>query len=275
MADVPVQVIVAAFKDEQRADNALQQLKELQKEKVIHIEDAAVLRKDADGKLHLKETADMGGGKGAVIGGVTGGVIGLLAGPVGLAVGLGAVVGGLAAKLRDSGFNDARLRKLGEGLTPGSSAIVAVVEHTWVAEVERQMAEQGADVITEALRDDIAAQLRAGGEVSYTAIATGDALATERAAVSDERAEISRTIETDEGVIVEGAVATKDEAAAGVAVVTDEGAAVVVERLKKEPEASGGTTETKPAETTASGSAPASGASATAQTGGTEKPAST
>src|SRR5215203_1255170 len=121
MSDVPVQIVVAAFKDEATADQALRDLKELQSEKQIKIRDAAVLRKDAAGKLHVKETEDMG----AVIGGVTGGVIGLLAGPVGLAVGLGAVIGGLAAKMRDSGFNDERLKRLGEGLTPGSSAIVA------------------------------------------------------------------------------------------------------------------------------------------------------
>jgi uncharacterized membrane protein len=211
MADVPVQVIVAAFKDERSADEALRQLKELQSEKLIHIEDAAVLRKDASGVLHLKETADMGAGKGAVIGGVAGGVIGLLAGPIGLAAGLGALVGGLSAKLRDSGFSDARLRKLGEGLTPGSSAIVAVVEHTWVADVERQMAEAGADVVTQALSDDIAAQLRAGGDVAYTAVATGDALATERVAVSDERAEVSKVVATDEGLYAEGAIVTKKE----------------------------------------------------------------
>src|SRR5215217_9229920 len=179
MSDVPVQIVVAAFKDEATADQALRDLKELQSEKQIKIRDAAVLRKDAAGKLHVKETEDMGGGKGAVIGGVTGGVIGLLAGPVGLAVGLGAVIGGLAAKMRDSGFNDERLKRLGEGLTPGSSAIVAVIEHTWVADVERAMYEAGADVVTEQLSADIAKQLQAGGQVAYTAIATGDVVATE------------------------------------------------------------------------------------------------
>ena len=66
MSDVPVQIVVAAFKDEATADQALRSLKELQSEKQIKIRDAAVLRKDETGKLHIKETADMGGGKGAV-----------------------------------------------------------------------------------------------------------------------------------------------------------------------------------------------------------------
>ena len=69
--------------------------------------------KDDKGKLHIKETADMGGGKGATIGGVAGGVIGAIAGAA-LAgpVLVGALVGGLAAKLKDSGFDNDR--KLGD-----------------------------------------------------------------------------------------------------------------------------------------------------------------
>src|SRR6266567_4017494 len=132
--DVPVQVIVAAFNDEHGAEKALQALKEARKEKLIGIQDAAILRRDAGGKLHIKETADMRGGKGAVIGGV-------------------------AAKLRDSGFPDERLKMLGKALTPGTSAIIAVIEHRWVAEYEQALAEYGADVVTQAVEASIAAQL--------------------------------------------------------------------------------------------------------------------
>src|SRR5512134_3171918 len=129
MSEVPIQLIVAAFKDEKSAKEALKALKQAQKEKLIKIDNAAVLRKDEKGKLHIKETADRGGGKGAVLGGVTGAAIGLIAGPL-LVVpaAVGALVGGLAAKARDSGFSDERLKTIGEGLKPGSSAIVAVVE---------------------------------------------------------------------------------------------------------------------------------------------------
>ena len=53
------------------------------------------------------------------------------------------------------------MREIGEGITPGSSAIIAVIEHRWVAEVQRMMAEAGAQVMTEALKEDLAAQLEA------------------------------------------------------------------------------------------------------------------
>ena len=121
---------MAAFQDEEAAGETLKQLKELKKEKIIGIVDAAVIRKDDDGKIHIKETADMTGKKGAGVGALIGGAVGLLAGPVGLWAGGAAIVGWLAAR-RDKGFKDERLEKVGEALNPGTSAIIAVVEHKW------------------------------------------------------------------------------------------------------------------------------------------------
>src|SRR5262245_40875824 len=103
MSDVPVQLIIAAFQDEDSAKEALKALKRLKKEKLIGIQNAAVLRKDEKGKIHIKETADMGGGKGSVLGGVAGAAIGIIAGPALIVpAAVGALVGGLSAKLRDS-----------------------------------------------------------------------------------------------------------------------------------------------------------------------------
>jgi len=252
MSDVPVEVVVAAFKDEKSASEALKALKQARNEGLIKIVDAAVLRKDADGKLHIKETADMGGGKGAVIGGVLGGVVGVLAGPIGWAALGGAVIGGLAAKLHDGGFKDERLKKLGEGLGPGNSAIVAVVELTWVKQVEKALADAGADAVTEELSADIAKQLAAGGEVAYTALATDDALATSRVATSDTKVEVTNTVSTAEGTYIEGAVATKDEVVAGAALITSEGVSGVVVSGKPDEAAKPAEVEAaKPAEETA------------------------
>jgi uncharacterized membrane protein len=261
MSDVPVELIAAAFQDEKGADQALKELKAAKKQGLIKIENAAVLRKDQKGKLHIKETHDMGGGKGAVLGGVGGAAIGLIAGPALIVpVAVGALVGGLTAKLRDSGFSDKRLETLGEGLTPGSSAIVAVVDHTWVAQVEKEMAEAGADVMTATLQADIASQLEAGHDVAYSALATNEGFATSRVAAGEDEVEASEMVITDEGVytsqfvatedgfavrqseetaegyFVEGAVVTKDEAVYAAAVETDEGAAAVIATAVPEEE---------------------------------------
>lgn len=179
-ANVPVQVIVAAFKDVNGASDALKTLQEAKHDKLIGIKDAAVITKDSNGKVKIKETADMRAGKGATIGAVAGGVIGLLAGPVGWAALGGGVIGGLAAKLRDSGFPDERLKQLGEGLTPNSSALVAVIDHRWVADVEQELARQQADLVMQSLTDDIQKQLTAGGEVTYTVVDDGNAVVAAR-----------------------------------------------------------------------------------------------
>ena len=211
MSEVPVQLIVAAFKDEKTAKEALKALKQAQKEKLIKIDNAAVLRKDEKGKLHITETADMGGKKGAALGGVAGAAIGLIAGPALLVpAAVGALVGGLAAKLRDSGFSNARLETLGEGLKPGSSAIVAIVEHTWVNQVENAMAEAGADMMTASISADISAQLDAGHEVAYTAISSQEGFAAARVAGGENGVEGGQIMVDDSGVYGARYVATKE-----------------------------------------------------------------
>jgi len=223
MSDVPVQLIVAAFDDERAAKEALKTLKEAKKAGLIKIENAAVLRKDEKGKLHIKETQDMGGGKGAVFGGVAGAAIGLIAGPaLVVPAAVGALVGGLTAKLRDTGFSNQRLETLGEGLQPGSSAIVAVVEHTWVDKVEEALAEAEADVMTAEIKADIATQLEAGHEVAYSVLSSQEGFLAGRVAGGEDEVEGGilsvdesgmyggRFVATKAGFVVEEMTATED-----------------------------------------------------------------
>ena len=256
MSDVPVEIIVAAFQDPNGASAALEELKQAKKQGLIKIEDAAILVKDADGKLRIKETADMGGGKGAVIGGVLGGVVGLLAGPIGWAALGGAVIGGLVAKSHDGGFSDARLKQIGDSLKPNTSAIIAVIDHVWVAEVERQMQKAGADTVTASLSADIAKQLAAGKDVAYSAVSTSEGVAVSRAAAGGDEAEVSTVVTTDQGTYAETVQKKGDDVTAVAAVITDEGAVAVVATGKiaaepPAPDAAASTdaaTDAKPAE---------------------------
>jgi uncharacterized membrane protein len=227
MSEVPVELIIAAFQDEKMAKQALNALKEAQRQKLIKINNAAVLRKDEKGRLHIKETADMGGGKGAAIGGVAGAAIGLIAGPALLVpAAVGALVGGMSAKLRDSGFSDARLKALGARLTPGSSAIVAVVEHTWVDQVKKAMAEAGANLFTEEIGADISAQLEAGHEVAYTAIASEGGFAAARVAGGEDEIEAGALVVDDSGLYGGRFVATPEGFAVIALQADDEGLTV-------------------------------------------------
>ena len=234
MSDVPVQVVVAAFKDEASADDVLKSLKEAKKQGLIKIVDAAVLRKDDKGKLHIKETADMGGGKGAVIGGVLGGVIGLLAGPIGWAALGGAVIGGLAAKMRDGGFKDDRLKKLGEGLGPATRP-------SWRWSNTPGCATSKSSGRSGCASCDRGIQRRHRPTVGWAArwlippsppgmLWRRDAWRSairrwKRPTRDDRRRHVS-----------EGVVATKDEVVAGAAMITSEGVTGIVVEAKAEPE---------------------------------------
>ena len=237
MSEVPVQVIVAAFQDEQAAGKALDELKQAKKDGLIEIRDAAVLTKDPSGKLHVKDVKDWGFGKGALAGGVVGVVAGLLAGPVGWGLLGGALIGGVAAKMADGGFDNKRLEQIGASLKPGSSAIIAVVDHVWVAKAEAILRQQSQDATTQAISADIASQLDQGRDVVYTAIAANGAVAVERAAVGKDSAELGKMVATEDGVVAAGANITPDKVTAGVVVATQEGVAGVVAEGKPAAEA--------------------------------------
>lgn len=206
MSDTPVQVIVAAFNSPEKAGQVLAELKQGKKEGLIGIIDAAVVVKDAEGKLKITDSRRRGV-RGFITGGVIGSVLGLLlAPPVGVvALGAGAI-GTLVGKLRGAPLK-AELKDIGSALPPNSSAIVAVVEHTWVAKLEAQLAVEGARVVQETIKADIAAQLNAGGNVLYTA--TGGGVA--RVAETPEGTRVSGVIDSTNGVFIGDAQFTDEQ----------------------------------------------------------------
>jgi uncharacterized membrane protein len=120
----------AFFGDEDGAAMALNDLTE----NGLFLLTAATLQADINGKVHVKELKDMGGGKGAAIGGVIAAGLGLFAGALLLPVAVGAAVGGMAAKLGDSGFPNADLKARAQKLAPGSSVLlIATRPSDWPA----------------------------------------------------------------------------------------------------------------------------------------------
>lgn len=154
-----IKVVAATFSNESGAARALEVLSSaLAKDQVGN---AAVLKMSAKGELEFEETEDPGFKKGAVRGGVAGGVAGLILPGVGTVIGaaLGGAATGLAAKLRDSGFPDERLKELGKSLTPGTSALVAVIEEDSIERAEGLLRELDANVVTEGVEAELASLL--------------------------------------------------------------------------------------------------------------------
>lgn len=140
---VDIAFVVALFDDVTSAKKAYGDLRDLAREGFFQIESAAYLEKTDRSKIKVHEYKDWRGGQGALAGGTAGLVIGLIGGAVLLPVGVGALIGGIMAKVHDTGFNDKNLGKLADSLPPGTSALVAIVEDDYTVEVEDEMKKSG------------------------------------------------------------------------------------------------------------------------------------
>jgi uncharacterized membrane protein/sporulation protein YlmC with PRC-barrel domain len=156
-----VELVVLTLPETNQANEALQILKKSIKDEDIAVLNMAVLVKQSDGQTSIRETEDVDPRHGALFGAITGGLIGLLGGPVGAVIGAaaGAATGGVAAGRIDMGFPDDYLKVLQQGLQPGSSALVVLVEKEGVEKVMAALANFDGQPLRHALTDDIVTQL--------------------------------------------------------------------------------------------------------------------
>ena len=146
---MPIELFIATFEeDEQAAGQALKRIQELDKQEALELEDAAVVVRTETGEVQVADPGDIDPKRARLVGAVTGGLIGLIGGPVGAIA--GAIVGGtggnVASKLLDYGVSDELIESVEKGLQPGSSAIIAYVQLTWIEEAIARLEERGATV---------------------------------------------------------------------------------------------------------------------------------
>jgi uncharacterized membrane protein len=165
---VPGHAVIASFRFEEGASRALAKLKDRCAADDLAFQNAAVLKVSTDGKLHIKETADMSGSKGMAVGGVVGAVIGLFGSAVIWPIGVGAAIGGLASKLRDSGFPNHRLTEVGNRLKPGDSLLIVAVEDTQVNSVSALLKDAGASLVQEAIDGKVVEELETAAAAAPT-----------------------------------------------------------------------------------------------------------
>jgi uncharacterized membrane protein len=206
-----VQAIVAAFSSPEGAQEVMDDLKQGKKDGLIGIIDAAVVVKDADGKLKITDAKRRSRRtRGLITGGVVGGLVGLLAGPVGWAALGGGAVGALAGRIANTPMRHT-MQGIGEALPPNSSAIVAVIEHTWISDLENAMIAEGAAVLRSAIAADIAQTLQEGGNVLYTVGEGPDSVGAARAAETPDGTSVSGFIADEAGVTILDAQFTDEE----------------------------------------------------------------
>jgi uncharacterized membrane protein len=218
--------LVMAFNDEKAGDQALDAMKKAKKEKQFYFEEAAVIRQDANGKVHYHETGDMGTRKGAGIGALVGGVLSFLGGPIGLAVGagLGAAAGALAAS-KDSGFRNESLNMVGVALKPSTSAVVTITSHDFLKAVQKQVPVEQIRESVANLSAHLGDRLKQGKDVALGILLTDTGLAMQEIAVNDESAEVVSAVITSDAIVAGSAVVTNDAVGYEVVAATAEGVA--------------------------------------------------
>src|SRR5262245_34910832 len=123
-------LVVLGFDGMHTADDVLNKVRALQKEYLIDLEDACVVERDKGGKVYIKQAVNLtalGAAGGGSRGALWGAIVGLLfLNPLaGMAIGAltGAGIGALSGSLVDYGISDDFVKKLGQTIPEGSSAL--------------------------------------------------------------------------------------------------------------------------------------------------------
>jgi uncharacterized membrane protein len=160
-------LVCIAYKDRETADKVLNELRQLEVEHLIDLEDACVVDRDDNGKVHLKQAVNLTAA-GAASGGIWGGMFGLLIGLLflnpllgwlgGAAVGAGA--GALSGKLADYGIDDDFMKQLGSNIQPGGSALFVLVRKVTPDKVLPEIEKYGGTVLKTSFSHEQDEQLR-------------------------------------------------------------------------------------------------------------------
>ena len=161
-------LVVLDFDGIHTADEVLNKLRSLQKEYLIDLEDACVVEREKDGKVHIKQAVNLTA-VGATQGGMSGALWGALVGflflnPLaGMAIGglVGAGAGALSGSLADYGINDDFVRRLGETIPPGSSALFVLVKSVTFDKILPEIEPYKPKVLKTSLSNEAEAKLKA------------------------------------------------------------------------------------------------------------------
>jgi uncharacterized membrane protein len=153
-------LVVLTFKDEASAEQMRDKLVGLQKLELIKLSDAAVVVRQQDGKVKVKQAVSLVGA-GALGGAFWGMLIGLLFWAPWLGLAIGAVAGAAGGALSDYGVDDKFIKEVGNKIEPGHSALFLLVERWTEDKVMDEIKDFDAEVLQTSLSKEDEAKLRA------------------------------------------------------------------------------------------------------------------
>ncbi|HYJ13136.1 MAG TPA: DUF1269 domain-containing protein [Thermomicrobiales bacterium] len=148
-------LIAALYASEERATEMLDEIKRMSHADTITIVDAAVLVKDQDGKIHVRETKELTARKGARRGAVITGLVSVFfpAGLIASAV-VGGIGGAVVGKLKDSGIKNETIKGIGDQIGVGQAAVLVLVEEEdSIAGAQNALSADEAELIVQPIDD--------------------------------------------------------------------------------------------------------------------------
>ena len=141
-------VIVVSFTDDSKAYDALTELKELGTQGQISVPAVAVVAREADGRITVKDEVSDPTFAGTAGGGIVGLLIGVLGGPLGVLLGgaTGLLVGSLY-DMADADDTDSVLSEISKGVQVGRTAVLAQVVEQSPGVVDTAMARLSGTVL--------------------------------------------------------------------------------------------------------------------------------
>ncbi len=153
-------LIAVGFKDEFTADAVILELRKLQKEHLIDLEDAAIVIRNKDGKVKIKQTQELTA-EGALSGGFWGLLFGFIFFNPLLGWAVGAIAGGISGALTDLGIDDNFIREVGSTIEPSTSAIFVLVRRATPDKVLEDLSRFEGKVLKTSLSNEDEAKLQA------------------------------------------------------------------------------------------------------------------
>jgi uncharacterized membrane protein len=152
-------LIAVGFKDEFTADTVLLELQKLQKEHLIDLEDAAIVIRNKDGKVKIKQTQELTA-EGALSGGFWGLLFGFIFFNPLLGWAVGAIAGGISGALTDLGIDDNFIQEVGSTIAPSTSAIFVLVRKATPDKVLEDLSRFEGKVLKTSLSNEDEAKLQ-------------------------------------------------------------------------------------------------------------------
>ena len=150
---------VLAFHSEIEANQVLEELKKLQDQNLIKVEDAAIVTRDQSGKPKIKQARNLVGA-GALGGAFWGLLLGLLFAVPLLGMAVGAGLGAMGGKMADLGINEDFIKQVSSQIQPGQAALFLLTREAVMDKVTPVLKQYKFQVLHTSLSNEEEAKLR-------------------------------------------------------------------------------------------------------------------